>query len=191
MITKTLADFTASLSYDRLTPVSVDMAKKCILDWLGVSIRGSQERPAKLIRQTILCNEAKQATVFDGGQSKASVFDAAFCNGAASHTLDFDDLHNPSIIHLATVVVPGVFAIAEAEHKSGRQMIAAVCAGYEAGGRIGESVIPDHISSGILQAQQVLLVLLQRLLICCSLRLSRRLCAMAVPVRRQRDYGSF
>lgn len=143
MITKTLADFTASLSYDKLTPVSVDMAKKCILDWLGVSIRGSQEQPAKLIRQTILCNEAKQATVFDGGKSKASVFDAAFCNGAASHTLDFDDLHNPSIIHLATVVVPGVFAIAEAEHKSGRQMIAAVCAGYEAGGRIGESVIPE------------------------------------------------
>lgn len=143
MITKTLADFTASLSYDKLTPVSIDMAKKCILDWLGVSIRGSQEQPAKLIRQTILCNEAKQATVFDGGQSKASVFDASFCNGAASHTLDFDDLHNPSIIHLATVVVPGVFAIAEAEHKSGRQMIAAVCAGYEAGGRIGESVIPE------------------------------------------------
>lgn len=143
MITKTLADFTASLSYDKLTPVSVDMAKKCILDWLGVSIRGSQEQPAKLIRQTILCNEAKQATVFDGGQSKASVFDAAFCNGVASHTLDFDDLHNPSIIHLATVVVPGVFAIAETEHKSGRQMIAAVCAGYEAGGRIGESVIPE------------------------------------------------
>lgn len=143
MITKTLADFTASLRYDKLTTVSVDMAKKCILDWLGVSIRGSQEQPAKLIRQTILCNEAKQATVFDGAQSKASVFDAAFCNGAASHTLDFDDLHNPSIIHLATVVVPGVFAIAEAEHKSGRQMIAAVCAGYEAGGRIGESVIPE------------------------------------------------
>lgn len=143
MITKTLADFTASLSYDKLTPVSIDMAKKCILDWLGVSIRGSQEQPAKLIRQIILCNEAKQATVFDGGHSKASVFDAAFCNGAASHTLDFDDLHNPSIIHLATVVVPGVFAIAEAEHKSGRQMIAAVCAGYEAGGRIGESVIPE------------------------------------------------
>ncbi len=143
MITKTLADFTAALSYDKLTPVSVDMAKKCMLDWLGVSIRGSQEQPAKIIRKTILHNNAAQSTVFDGAQGKTSVFDAAFCNGAASHTLDFDDLHNPSIIHLATVVVPGVFAIAEAEHKSGKQMIAAVCAGYEAGGRIGESVIPE------------------------------------------------
>lgn len=143
MITKTLADFTAALSYDKLTPVSIDMAKKCILDWLGVSIRGSQEQPAKIIRQTILHSEAEQATVFDGSQGKATVFDAAFCNGSASHTLDFDDLHNPSIIHLATVVVPGVFAVAEAEHKSGKQMIAAVCAGYEAGGRIGESVIPE------------------------------------------------
>ena len=41
------------------------------------------------------------------------------------------DLHNPSIIHLATVVVPPVFAIAEAEHKSGKDMLAAVVAGYE------------------------------------------------------------
>lgn len=53
------------------------------------------------------------------------------------------DLHNPSIIHLATVVVPPVFAIAEAEHKSGKDMLASVVAGYEVGGRVGESVIPE------------------------------------------------
>ncbi len=143
MITKNLADFTAGLTYDKLTPVSIDMAKKCMLDWLGVSIRGSQEPPAKIIRKTILQHSTGESTVFDGEQKQTSVFDAAFCNGAASHTLDFDDLHNPSIIHLATVVVPGVFAIAEAEHKSGKQMLAAVCAGYEAGARVGESVIPE------------------------------------------------
>lgn len=78
-----------------------------------------------------------------------------FVMEAASHSLDFDDLHNPSIIHLATVVVPPVFAIAEAEHKSGKDMLAAVVAGYEVGGRVGESVIPESYFFCILPVQQV------------------------------------
>lgn len=143
MTTKELAKFTAGLKYEDLSSVSIEMAKKCILDWLGVSIRGSQELPAKIIRDTILNDKNGEAVVFDKKYRRASVFDAALCNAAASHTLDFDDLHNSSIVHLATVVVPGVFSVAEKEHKSGKQMISAVCAGYEAGARIGESVIPE------------------------------------------------
>lgn len=143
MTTKELAKFTAGLKYEDLSSVSIEMAKKCILDWLGVSIRGSQELPARIIRQTVLRDNSEEAVVFGKTYRRASVFDAALCNGAASHTLDFDDLHNASIIHLATVVVPGVFSIAEKEHKSGKQMISAVCAGYEAGARAGESVIPE------------------------------------------------
>lgn len=143
MTTKTLAEFTANLSYEKLSQTSVEMAKKCILDWLGVSIRGSKEMPARIIRRTILDKKNNDAVVFGDEHQQANVFEAAFCNGSASHTLDFDDLHNSSIIHLATVVIPGVFSIAEKEHKSGKQMISAVCAGYEAGARVGESVIPE------------------------------------------------
>ncbi len=143
MRTKLLADFTANLKFSHLSEHSIHMAKKCILDWFGVSIRGSMEKPAVIIRKVVLKTSAQEATVLDGKNLKTSVLDAAFCNGAASHCLDFDDLHNPSIIHLATVVVPGTIAVAEAEHKSGKEIIAAVCAGYEAGARVGESVIPE------------------------------------------------
>lgn len=143
MTTRELAKFTAGLTYDKLSSASIEMAKKCMLDWLGVSIRGSQELPARIIRHTLLRSKSNDAVVFGKTYRRASVFDAALCNGAASHTLDFDDLHNASIIHLATVVIPGVFSIAETEHKSGKQMISAVCAGYEAGARAGESVIPE------------------------------------------------
>ncbi len=143
MQTKKLADFTANLKFSNLSEYSILMAKKCLLDWLGVSIRGSQEKPASIIRQIVIPNSKGDVTVLDGKGTKASVMDAAFCNGAASHCLDFDDLHNPSIIHLATVVVPGVVAIAEAEHRSGKEILTAICAGYEAGARVGEAVIPE------------------------------------------------
>lgn len=52
-------------------------------------------------------------------------------------------MHNPSIIHPACVVVSPALAVCEAEHKSGKQLIAAICAGYEASGRVGEAVIPE------------------------------------------------
>ncbi len=83
------------------------------------------------------------ANVFTGKNEQASALNAAFCNGSASHSLDFDDLHNPSIIHLACVVIPPVFALGEAEHKNGKSMLAATVAGYEVGARVGESVIPE------------------------------------------------
>lgn len=143
MSTKALADFTANLTYNKLSEHSVSMAKKCLLDWLGVAIGGSREEPANIIRQTIVKYHISEATIFTKSCEHTSALDAAFCKGAASHSLDFDDLHNPSIIHLACVVIPAALAIAEAEHKSGQQLLAAICAGYEAGARVGEAVIPE------------------------------------------------
>lgn len=143
MSTELLANFTTALTYDKLSDRSIGMAKKCFLDWLGVAIGGSREVPAKIIRKTIIKTSVKEATVFAQDCEQTSALDAAFCNAAASHSLDFDDLHNPSIIHLACVVIPPATAIAEAEHKSGQQLLAAICAGYEAGARAGEAVIPE------------------------------------------------
>ncbi|MEG1914588.1 MAG: MmgE/PrpD family protein [Acidaminococcaceae bacterium] len=144
MSTKRLAQFTAGLRYADLSPQTVTKTKQCILDWLGVCIRGSQEKPIKIIRELLLNGGGKgEASVLAGQGARTTALQAAFCNGAASHALDFDDLHNPSIIHLATVVVPPVFALAEAEHKSGQELLTAVVAGYEVGARVGEAVIPE------------------------------------------------
>ncbi len=101
--TAQLAKFTAEMNYDKLPPQAIDAAKQCILDWLGVALRGAHEEPAKILRSVALkmCGQG-EATVFDGGSLRIDPCNAALVNGAASHTLDFDDLHNPSIIHLAT-----------------------------------------------------------------------------------------
>ena len=145
MTTKALADFTSALRYEQLSAHSIMMAKKCLLDWLGIAIRGSREQPARLLRQALLAADCGKAANVYGSlpPAKASAANAAFVNSAASHSLDFDDLHNPSIIHPACVVVAPALAVCEAEHKSGRQLITAICAGYEASGRVGEAVIPE------------------------------------------------
>lgn len=142
--TAQLAKFTANMTYDKISPQAAAMAKQCLLDWLGVAIRGAHEEPARILRHTalLMCGQG-EATVFDGGGKRVDAVNAALVNGAASHTLDFDDLHNPSIIHLATVVIPAAAAVAESAHKSGKELITAICAGYEAGARAGEAIIPE------------------------------------------------
>lgn len=144
MQTKALAKFVANLQYHDLPEHTVRMTKQCILDWLGVCIRGSREKPIVIIQDLLRTQGGHpQATMLNDKCERTSTYQAAFANGSASHSLDFDDLHNASIIHLATVVMPPAFAIAEAESKSGQDVITSVVAGYEVGARVGESVLPE------------------------------------------------
>ena len=190
--TAQLAKFTAEMEFDKLPPQAVRMAKQCLLDWLGVALRGAHEEPARILRETALkmCGTG-ESTVFDGGSRRVDPVSAALVNGAASHTLDFDDLHNPSIIHLATVVIPAAVAVAEACHKSGKALLTAICAGYEAGARAVKPLYRNLIFTGIQQAQQVFSAVPQRQHHFWSLMHSRRICASAVPERRLQACGNF
>jgi 2-methylcitrate dehydratase PrpD len=53
------------------------------------------------------------------------------------HALDFDDTHEASIAHVATVVVPATLAVAEAVGATGAQALAAVVAATETVTRVG------------------------------------------------------
>jgi 2-methylcitrate dehydratase PrpD len=83
-----------------------------------------------------------QATVFSGGRSSAP--GAALANGAASHILEFDDIHKTSTVHAGAPVISAALAVAEREHADGRAFLLAVTLGYEAALRIGEAVNPSH-----------------------------------------------
>ncbi|MDU0826892.1 MAG: MmgE/PrpD family protein, partial [Negativicoccus succinicivorans] len=52
-LTKQLAGYAAGLQYKDLAEETVQNAKKCILDWAGVCIRGSQETPIQILRAVL------------------------------------------------------------------------------------------------------------------------------------------
>ncbi|NIU62583.1 MAG: MmgE/PrpD family protein, partial [Pseudomonas stutzeri] len=62
----------------------------------------------------------------------------------SSHLVEQDDLHNSSVLHPATVVFPAALAAAQDLGKSGRELLVASVAGYEAGIRIGEFLGRSH-----------------------------------------------
>lgn len=144
--TRKLSEMISQIQYDSLSEKTIQMAKLCILDWLGCSIRGWQQPSSQILGDVIGEGSGRSpSTIFNGQKEResTSILNAALLNGAASHALDFDDLHNSSIIHLGTVVIPAAWALAEGKELSGKELLAATVAGYEAGARIGEAVNPE------------------------------------------------
>ena len=144
MQTRELARFVAEMSYESLPATTIQIAKQCILDTIGCCIRGSVEQPGIIMQRLVERQEGKpEATVLSRHPFRTTALNAALANGAAMHSLDMDDLHNASIIHLGTVVVPAALAVAEQVGASGKELILAVVAGYEVGARVGEAVNPE------------------------------------------------
>ena len=144
-MTRHLANRVANIKFEDLPQKTIQMTKQYILDYLGVSIRGWTQKNMDIMSETLGNSADGTKAIMLNGKKGASnsVLYSAMLNAAASHSQDFDDLHNPSIIHMACVTVPSALAVAEDEELSGKDILAALVAGYEAGARIGESVNPE------------------------------------------------
>jgi 2-methylcitrate dehydratase PrpD len=140
-----LAAFAAGLRVEAIPAPVVERTVNLYVDWLGSALAGKGARPVESIRRF-----ARHAGG-DGGPAEividgrgASAYFAAMVNGAASHFVEQDDVHNGSVLHPATVVFPVALALAQETGASGRDFIAAAVAGYEVGIRIGEFMGRSH-----------------------------------------------
>jgi 2-methylcitrate dehydratase PrpD len=143
--TQALAGFLAALRYDDLPDAVVARTEELFLDWLGSALASQGSHPIPLFERY-----ARRMGPSDGpcqilvsGERSSAQF-AALVNAASSHLVEQDDLHNSSVLHPATVVFPAALAAAQELGKSGRELILASVAGYEAGIRIGEFLGRSH-----------------------------------------------
>jgi 2-methylcitrate dehydratase PrpD len=144
--TETLAKFIASLKYADLPEEVVNKTKDTILDTLGCGLAGytlAEEEIKPLLELIIENGGQPEATIFGRG-TKTTCLNAAFLNSVIAHTIDFDDTHVPALAHFGSCTVPVALALAEKIGATGKDMITAVVAGFETGGRVGRSVMPTH-----------------------------------------------
>lgn len=142
--TRSLAAYLHGINYSDFDTPTVEMTKMCIQDFMGVAIAGSVKTESELWKRYYSGDPtAPQASTLQPGFMKMTVEQAAALNAVFGHVMDMDDVHNASITHLAVITVPTAFALGQKLHKSGRDIIEAVAAGYEAGARIGEAINPS------------------------------------------------
>lgn len=139
-----LAEFVADLRFEKLSAEVVHDAKYRVLDWLGSALAGVRYKPSLLVTNMIRsCGGTPQATVLKAGL-KVSAPQAAFANGTIGHAAEFDDGHRQAITHPGAIAVPTSLAVAESLGRTGKEMLAAVVAGYEVMIRLGSAINPSH-----------------------------------------------
>ena len=143
--TQALCQFLADLTYSQLPEHVLDRIEELYLDWLASALASQGAHPIPLFEryaQTMGPGSGPAQVIVSGASSSA--YFAALVNAASSHLVEQDDLHNSSVLHPATVVFPAALAAAQDLGKSGRDLLLAAVAGYEAGIRIGEFLGRSH-----------------------------------------------
>lgn len=143
-----MAHALAGFAYARLTPEVVAKAKLCIYDLLSSALAAG-ELPWS--RQSAAIARANSGAATNGAPiigtgDVVSIHDAAFANGVRSHGLVRDDMHLGSVSHLGTVLIPTLLALAHTTKASGKDLLTALVAGYEAGGKVGRMVMDVEVS---------------------------------------------
>jgi 2-methylcitrate dehydratase PrpD len=114
-----------------------------LLDWLGSALAGCGTEPGAKLLSYGAAEPEGGARIVGSGTGRATET-AAFVNGALSHIVEMDDVDRGSVLHPGAVVIPAALALAEVRGRSGRELLAAIVAGYEVAIRIGEAIGQKH-----------------------------------------------
>lgn len=140
-----LASFASALRFEDLPAPVVRQTSRFLLDALGCALGAYREdsRKTDLITKTVEGMQAAgRSTAIGIGAVHPTV--AALGNGMLINATDNDDTHKRALIHVASVVVPAALAMTEHTGGSGKDLVAALVAGYEVTARVGMAVMPTH-----------------------------------------------
>jgi 2-methylcitrate dehydratase PrpD len=143
MLLKQIAEYAIREQTSKLPREVVHHAKRAVIDWYASLLPGSRVAPATLLEQA-LADELDHGRARLASGRRASVRAAALINGAASHSVEFDDIWRDAVYHPASPVISAALAAAQSQGVNGEQFLRGVIVGYEVSTRIGDAIMPSH-----------------------------------------------
>lgn len=145
------AQWASTVRLDDMPRALLDAARWHLLDTLGVGLAATALPAAQAVSAALddLGDGAAAggpADVLGGGRASAPW--AALANGTLFHALIFDDTHNETIVHPASVITAATLAAAQATCASGRDFFAAWVIGCELTCRIGLAAVRRFHAAG-------------------------------------------
>ena len=90
--TGAVVEFITQTRWPDFSSEAVALAKRCVIDGLGVILAGSTTRGSAILRDYIRTTDgSREATVLGQEPFRTSAGSAALANGASGHAMDFDD----------------------------------------------------------------------------------------------------
>jgi 2-methylcitrate dehydratase PrpD len=139
-LTDSLSQYIVSDQAAQLPPPIVERAKIHILDTLGAMISGSTLRPGKVAIDFVRGQAGPRDATVVATDLRTSPILAALANAMTAHADETDDAHFPTVTHPGSVILPVALAVAETQHRSGRDLLVAVVLGYDVMCRINKAV---------------------------------------------------
>jgi 2-methylcitrate dehydratase PrpD len=150
----TFVDFLHTTTADTLPEETLELARKWLLDLIGVAAGGSQTQLSRIIRNHaadhFAAGKHTAHMLFDG--RSVSPAGAALSGGMTIDALDAHDGHKLTKGHVGCGILPALLAFCEAENMTDdREFLTSLVIGYELGSRAGIALhrtVPDYHTSG-------------------------------------------
>jgi len=157
-ITDKAVAFVEGFSYEDIPQEALDIARRCILDTIGLYIAGTSEQVVQILAREALDEGGNSdALLLMGGGRKVPASKAARVLGTAGHAHDWDDtqvsddpLHQYGLLtHPSVPPLTGALVAAQLEGVvDGKTIMTAFLAGFEVETKISEWMRPDHYLRG-------------------------------------------
>jgi 2-methylcitrate dehydratase PrpD len=147
--TRAIARFVSALSYDAIPGEVRDRIKLLVLDSLGCALYGADLPWTRILQATLGRHDATRTSPVWGTDLALSAPHAALVNGTQVQGFELDDVHRQGVLHVGAVTLPALLATIDPDTPlDGREMLAAIVAGYEIGPRVGMCMGQEHIGQG-------------------------------------------
>jgi 2-methylcitrate dehydratase PrpD len=155
--TSYVADFIVNTRYGDIPADVLELARKSILDGLGLALSGSVADTGEIVRKYLTSTGlAGGGVTVIGSSLKAPPRFAALANGVGIHADDYDDTQLAVakdrvyglLTHPTAPTLPAALALAETRAMTGKDLLLAYNIGVEVETKIGEAINPRHYEDG-------------------------------------------
>ena len=147
-LTDRFIDDIYALTQSTFSDALLHQAKRCLLDYLGVTIAGAAMLKNKGENLVEAFGEKEGQATLIGHNEKTSIELAAFINGVYSHVAELDDGINSGIVHPGAPVISALLPIAEQRKVTAYDLLKGVIIGYETTIRLANAIQPFHKKRG-------------------------------------------
>jgi 2-methylcitrate dehydratase PrpD len=156
-VTGAVVEFIGRARFADFPSDAIAIAKRCIIDGLGVLLAGSTQEAGKILHEHVRGTDTRaESTVLGPAPFKTGAAAAALVNGTAGHALDWDDTQLATsadrifglLTHPTVPPLCAALALGERDHISGKRFLEAFLTGFEVECKIAEAIHPSHYKKG-------------------------------------------
>lgn len=143
-LTKEISNYVLENHLNTFSTDDLTMMKTAIADWVSVALAGSREESVQKLISVMNTQTESGTSTLIGQSTKTSSLWASLINGTASHSQDFDDIHDFLSMHLTVPICSAALTAAESVHASGAEFINAVANAMQLMVGIAAAIMPEH-----------------------------------------------